>query len=109
MATERAQGTGEGLPERVVADLLASDRRRRLLDCLADHGGSLPLTDLAAAVAAREAGTDIETVDPERHQAVRGEIYERHLPKLTATGVVEFDSMRGTVTLSGPELAEEGR
>lgn len=109
MATERAQETVDGLPERVVADLLASDRRRRLLACLADRGGCLPVTDLAAAVAARETGTDVETVDPERHRAVREEIYERHLPKLTATGVVEFDSMRGTVTLSGTGIAEEGR
>jgi hypothetical protein len=109
MATERAQETVDGLPERVVADLLASDRRRRLLGCLEDHGGCLPLTDLAAAVAAREAGVEPGAVDPERHRAVREEVYERHLPKLTATGVVEFDSMRGTVTLRRAGLAEEGR
>ncbi|MEF8906628.1 MAG: hypothetical protein V5A13_02095 [Haloarculaceae archaeon] len=109
MATERAQETAERLPERVVADLLASDRRQRLLDCLEDRGGCLAVTDLAAAVAARETGTDLESVDPERHRAVREEIYERHLPKLTATGVVEFDSMRGTVTLSASGIAEEGR
>lgn len=109
MATEHTRGTVGRLPERVVSDLLSSDRRRRLLGCLEDHGGCLPVTDLAAAVAAREAGTDAETVDPERHRAVRAEIYERHLPKLTATGVVEFDSMRGTVTLSGTGIAEEWR
>ena len=101
MATEHAQGPVDGLPERVVSDLLASDRRRLLLGCLEDHDGCLPVTDLAAAVAAREAGTNIGDVDPDRHRAVREEIYERHLPKLTATGVVEFDSMRGTVTLRG--------
>ena len=107
MATERAQGRAERLPEQVVTDLLSSERRRRLLRCLEDHGACLPVTDLAAAVAAKEAGIDIEAVDPERHQAVRNEIYERHLPKLTATGVVEFDSMRGTVTLKRSGLAED--
>jgi hypothetical protein len=108
MATEHPQAS-DRLPDRVVADLLSSDRRRRLLTCLEDHGGRLPVTDLAAAVAAREAGVESEAVDPERHRTVREEIYERHLPKLTATGVVEFDSMRGTLTLTGYGLAEAGR
>ena len=108
MTTEHTQETVDRLPERVVNDLLSSDRRCRLLGCLADHDGCLPVTDLAAAVAARETGTDAEAVDPERHRAVRAEIYERHLPKLTATGVVEFDSMRGTVTLSGAGLVDQG-
>lgn len=108
MAIERAQGPGNELPEQVVSDLLSSDRRRRLLGCLEDHGGRLPVTDLAAAVAAREAGTEVADVDPDRHRAVREEIYECHLPKLTATGVVEFDSMRGTVTLR-EHVSAEGR
>lgn len=87
------------LPEHVVADLLSARRRRHLLACLEDAGGPVPVTDLAAAVAAREDDTDPGAVGPERHRNVRAEIYERHLPKLTATGVVEFDSMRGTVSL----------
>jgi len=105
MATEH-HGASDRLPERVVTDLLSSDRRRQLLACLEEHGGCLPVTDLAAAVAAQETGVELEAVDPQRHRAVREEIYERHLPKLTATGVVEFDSMRGTVALTGPGLAE---
>jgi len=99
MATDRTQERADRLPERVKDDLLSSARRRRLLDCLEKRGGCLPVTDLASAVAARESGTDAGAVDPDRHQAVRDDIYERHLPKLTATGLVEFDSMRGTVTL----------
>lgn len=108
MAAEHTQGGADGLPDQVVSDLLSSDRRRRLLGCLEDNGGCLPVTDLAAAVAAREAGTDVEAVDPDRHEAIRVEIYGRHLPKLTATGVVEFDSMRGTVTLRGGVPGEGG-
>lgn len=92
------------LPERVVEDVLASERRRALLACLADHG-EMAVCDLAAAVLARERGDAPDDVDRERRAAVRTDIFQTHLPKLTATGIVTYDSLRGTVTLSRTEIA----
>jgi hypothetical protein len=93
------------LPETVVEDLLASSRRRHLLACLDEHGGRMVVADLARAVAAREAGVEPAAVDREQCRRVREDIYGRHLPKLTATRVVDFDSMRGAVTLRAGEIA----
>jgi DNA-binding transcriptional ArsR family regulator len=91
---------GSRLPGEIVEDILSSERRRALLSCLVDCGEAMAVEDLAAAVRARERGVAVDVVDAEDRRAVREDIYERHLPKLTATGVVEYDSMHGTVRLS---------
>lgn len=110
MATDQQRGPAVSgpapdLPERVVEDLLASERRRHLLSCLEGHNG-MALADLAATVAARERGVDRAAVGDETRQAVREEIYADHLPKLTATGVVDFDSMTGVVRLRAADLTD---
>jgi len=87
------------LPPAVIEDILASDRRRRLLTCLADDG-AMTVDDLAAAVCADEQGVSSDTVEASERRRVREELYDRHLPKLTATGVVEYDSMRERVELA---------
>jgi hypothetical protein len=101
MAVDSRNGRvgGSDLPGEVVADILSADRRRVMLRVLAEAEESVIVEDLAAAVAAREGETDLGSVDPETRRAVRDGIYDRHLPKLLATGVVEFDSMRCAVRL----------
>jgi hypothetical protein len=96
-STADGRNRGERLPEDVVADLLESDRRRRLLACLADADGALPVSDLARCVAERESAGNDETIDQTTISTVRDDVYHEHLPKLTATGVVTFDSLVGTV------------
>jgi hypothetical protein len=34
------------------------------------------------------------------------ELYTEHIPKLTATGVVTYDSMKGAVELAQPGIVE---
>jgi hypothetical protein len=96
-----------GLPEEVIEDLLASKRRRAVLSCLAEQDGPMVFADLAAAVWARGRTATPDEIDPETRRRVRAEIYEHDLPKLTATGVVEYDSMRGTVQLTDSDIAGE--
>lgn len=98
MAANSRSGQGTELPGDVVADILASEQRRAMLSCLTDAEGPVVVDDLAAACVREDsAGADAETGE------VRADIYDRHLPKLTATGVVEYDSMCETV-----ELVDEG-
>jgi hypothetical protein len=78
----------------VIEELLAAPRRRVVLRVLVDRGGPVPVDDLA-----RELTGDAASRAERR--AARTEIYQEHLPKLTATGVVAFDSMLGTVEFLG--------
>jgi len=96
---------GFGVPTSVVEDLLSEPRRQMLLACL-DGGGSQSVDDLARAIVARERGVDTADVSESQWRAVREELYQTHLPKLTATGIVEYDSMRGSVELATPAICD---
>jgi len=94
MATERrsgAEGSNGSLPPGVIEELLSDPRRRAVLRVLVDRGGPVPVDDLA-----RELATG-DSISRDSRRRVRNEIYQEHLPELTATGVVAFDSMLGTV------------
>lgn len=88
------------LPDGVVADILAADRRRLALEQLAAADDQVVVGDLAAAIAASEQGIDPDAVDERTREAVHDDLYERHLPKLTATETVSYNSMLGTVAIS---------
>mgnify|MGYP000669336095 CR=1 FL=1 len=100
-------GGASRLPDAVVADLLEDERRERLLAVLVAAGEPLAVADLARRVGARERGStpgaDEATVDE-----IRRDLYRRHLPKLTATGVVAYDSQvdRVRLTTDDPRLTE---
>jgi hypothetical protein len=101
MAVDSRNGSfgGTDLPEAVVEDILSSDRRRAMLTVLAETEKAVAVEDLAAATSAVQRGTPPDSVGPGTRREVVEEIYDRHLPKLLATGVVEYDSMRGAVRL----------
>jgi len=99
--------TAGGLPSEVVADLLADDRRRRALERL-DDDGTLTIETLARRLAAAE--TEPEPAEPPERlvEEIEAELWDDHVPKLTATGVVEYDSMRAAVSLApATRLREE--
>lgn len=99
----------EELPEEVVNDLLAAERRKVALSYLAEQDDPVVLDDLAAVVRARELDVAPEAVSEPDRRAVREEFFETHLPKLTATDVVDYDSMVATVTLTDERLVEHLR
>ena len=94
------------IPQRVRADLVASERRCRLLRALAEAGGEQSVRDLAVQIRAEETGRAPDRVDSETVESTRYEIYDRHLPKLAATGVVEYDSTLDKLRLLDYELRE---
>jgi hypothetical protein len=99
----------EELPEAVVNDLLAAERRKVALSYLAEQDDPVALDDLAAVVRARELGVPPEAVSEGDRRAVREEFFETHLPKLTATDIVDYDSLVATVTLTDDRLVEHLR
>lgn len=92
------------LPPEVIEDLLGAPARRRLLARLREEGTPVAVDDLAALLAAGSVDGDVPT---DRRRAARNEIYQDHLPKLTATGAVTFDSMLGTVEFTGNQALAE--
>jgi len=108
MATDSQNQPAEGveLPGEVVGDILSAPRRRTLLRCLADNGGELVVDDVAVALYRREQGAPTGEIDAGERQRLREEIYEEHLPRLTATDVVEYDSMRECIRLATPAILE---
>lgn len=104
MAANHKPPDESGLPEWVVADLFAASTREYVLCRLHRVDGPVPLCDLVADLA--------ESSDAAAHREVRMELFQEHLPKLTATDVVDLDPVRGTLSLGGaadalaPRLAE---
>jgi hypothetical protein len=91
------------VPDEVVADLLADDRCRRVLAALVAADAPLAVDDLARGVLAREHGVDPAAIDDEAAATLRDELYQSSLPRLTPTGLVEYDSMLGTVALGNDD------
>jgi hypothetical protein len=90
---------GKRVPDDVIERLLTSERRCHLLSVLLAADDPVPIEDLARAVAARERDATPSAVDDRVVRAVHDEIYETELPKLTAVGLVSFDSLLATVEL----------
>jgi len=97
---EPEEAWGARLPASAVADLLESPRRRRAIACLADREGPIPVSDLARFVVADERGASPREVPLEAVEDAREDLFQHHLPKLVATGVVSYNSLVGTVELA---------
>ena len=93
-------------PEDVVSELLESRRCCHLIDQLAAMDGEAVTADLTAAVCAVEKGCSPTEIDQSTRQEAREELFEHHIPKLAATGVVEYDSMLDRLRLRATGVAE---
>jgi hypothetical protein len=106
MATRNTDtGTGGGLPPAVVEELLSADSRRRALSILANRGEPVVVEDLAAAVVADREGCAPSAVSDAERAAMTEELFTDHIPTLTATDVLRYDSMLGAVELQRAEIA----
>ena len=85
-----------------VHQLLSSRRRRDVLEYLKNVEAETTIGDLAARIAAREHDLPVGEVTSEQRKRVYISLYQSHLPKLAAEGVIDYDRDRGWV-----ELAEE--
>lgn len=93
-----------GLPSAVVDDLFAADSCRRALSVLARRGEPMVVEDLARAVVAARDGCPPSAVTRADRDAMAMELLTEHIPKLTATRVLRYNSMLGAVELRHPEL-----
>ncbi|WP_137285986.1 DUF7344 domain-containing protein [Halorussus salinisoli] len=88
-----------------VLALLRNERRRHVLAALSERSGSVPVRELAEAVAAREIGTDIDAdeISSETAERVVASLHHLHLPKLADADAVAYDDEAGTVSLAQAE------
>jgi DNA-binding transcriptional ArsR family regulator len=82
-----------------IFDVLSDARRRRTIRILQADEGTVSMPALAEALAAREPGDP----DPDR---LAVSLQHVHLPKLEATGIVEYTSDRSRVQYGGGPLVE---
>lgn len=106
MATRSTDTERGELPTAVVEDLLSDEHRRTALTVLAERDEPMVVSDLAAATVAARDDCVESAVDTGQREAMREELFREHIPKLTATNVLEYDSMLGTVELVVPEVLE---
>lgn len=109
MAVDSSSADGSrGLPEAVIDDLLADPRREVILRLLHEHDKPIPVTQLAANVIARERSMDADDAPRSECQRVAENLYEHHIPKLTATAVVRYNSRQASIALddAAPQLSD---
>lgn len=78
----------DGLTETERHTLLRDERRRLVLDVLADRPATASLSEVAATVAAREDGCDADDEASVRRVAVA--LHHTHLPKMEELGVLSY-------------------
>lgn len=91
-----------------VHHLLSNRRRRDVLRYLETVDSSTTVGDLAVHIAADENEIPIPEVTSEQRKRVYISLYQAHLPKLDAEGVIDYDRDRGRIELAGEadELVE---
>jgi len=72
-------------------DLLASTRRRLVIDILRDGSAPINLTELAAETVRREQDR-MGAVEQEQIDRIAVELHHSHLPKMDDMGVLVYDS-----------------
>jgi len=100
--------TDDVSPELRLSDayrLLSVYRRRLALEALESRDVPVPLEDLAAEIARREAALD--DLSPETSERVAVDLHHCHLPMLADAGVVDYDSAAGRVVAFRSELAPD--
>lgn len=88
-----------------VFELLGHPRRRHLLDVLAENG-KLSVDELVADIADREQGAFYETAPEEATERIRLSLLHRHVPKLTAANVVEYDDEAEMLSLADTDAKQ---
>ena len=77
---------------------LLSDRRRRFaLSVLAAHDRRMTVNDLTKAIVTHESSAEITEVPGDEVVDVYISLYHNHLPRLSETPLIEYDSERGLV------------
>ncbi|QFU84941.1 DUF7344 domain-containing protein [Natronorubrum aibiense] len=93
----------ESLAESEVFHILGNDRRRSIVQLLADEAGQVDVSDVASEIAASEA--DTTPVPNNLYKSVYVSLQQTHLPQLQEDAVIEYDSDAKTIQ-PGPHFAD---
>jgi len=106
---ETAPTSASGIERRPEQTDVDEDRRvrrvekrtttRTVIQFHHDRGGSTEPSGVAEHIAARENGTSVQGLTSQERKRVRIALYQCHLPRMDALGVVDFEKDRGTVAL----------
>ena len=90
----------ERLSRDEVYDILSNARRRFVIYFLRDRREPVELSELSDRVAAWENDVPVEELTDQQVKRVYVSLYQTHIPKLEDTGIVEYDSDSGVVSLT---------
>jgi hypothetical protein len=93
------------LPLEQVFDVLKNERRRLVLNHLADRESEVPIGELAEHVAAHENDKPVQQLSSDERKRAYVGLYQCHLPKMDAMEIVRFNKSRGRIEL-GPNYPE---
>ncbi|MFP8957103.1 ArsR family transcriptional regulator [Natrialbaceae archaeon A-CW3] len=85
----------EALAESEVFHILGNDRRRAIVQLLADQPGQLDVSDVATEIAELE--SDAGSVPNNLYKSVYVSLQQTHLPQLEEDGVIAYDSTAKTI------------
>ncbi|APX96229.1 DUF7344 domain-containing protein [Natronorubrum daqingense] len=85
-----------------IYHILQTQRRRDVLRYLRRSDEPVVLSDLAEQVAAWEHETTVANLHSDQRQRVYISLYQSHLPKLDARGIIDYDKDRGTIRTNPP-------
>ncbi|WP_049901136.1 hypothetical protein [Natrinema sp. J7-1] len=83
------------LEESEVFHILGNDRRRAIVQLLAEEGGQIDVSDVATEIAATE--SDTTPVPNNLYKSVYVSLQQTHLPQLEEDAVIEYDSDAKTI------------
>ncbi|SFR32609.1 MULTISPECIES: DUF7344 domain-containing protein [Halorubrum] len=83
-----------------VFTALSNARRRNVIEYLNTNGSEARVRDIAEQLAAWENGVEIPEVTYKQRKRVYTALHQSHLPKLAASGFIDYESDRGLVSLT---------
>nr|WP_192813802.1 MULTISPECIES: hypothetical protein [Halorubrum] len=90
----------EGPSRDEIFTALSNRRRRNVITYLKRNGDGARVRDIAEQLAAWENDRGINEVTYKQRKRVYTALHQSHLPKLAASGFIEYESDRGTVSLT---------
>lgn len=85
------------VPLDVVFGILKNQRRRLVLEYMAETDAGTSLSDLAEHIASIENDKPASELGSQERKRVYVGLYQCHLPRMHDSGAIEFDKNRGTV------------
>ena len=87
----------QSVPLDVVFGILKNERRRLVLEYMAEMDSGTSLSDLAEHIASIENEKPANELGSQERKRVYVGLYQCHLPRMHDSGAIDFDKNRGTV------------